>query len=313
MPETNRPKGRPFKEGLNYAGWSTAIFDNDGRIDKLLDAQGSDGFLIFFYLCQRAYGLNGYFYPWSYDDAATTARKIGGGVGSVTVQNTVNLCFRIGLFDKDLFDRHGILTGGDMQKVLRDVIVRRSSSRKIIKDYWILSSDESAGLNFCTLNPELQDHNANCCPDKSNYPPDKSHCLPQSKVNKTKGKESKGAAAPARENIDRPLSDRDRVLSGLSQYWQDLGGTSNLAVMDDLRFFLGQGIEPEAVREAMKESALNGAVRGWKYTQRILERYQREGIKTSAQAQAQGKERRSGGHIEHLEEDNPFRMFRDEI
>ena len=66
--------GRP-KQGIDYAGWSVDIFDGDKKIDKLLDAKGWKGFGIYFFLCQRAYKVNGYFYEWGYDDCATTARK----------------------------------------------------------------------------------------------------------------------------------------------------------------------------------------------------------------------------------------------
>ena len=61
--------GRPPKKGIDYAGWSVDIFDNDTKIDKLLEARGWEGFGIYFYLCQRAYGGEGYFYRWSYDDS----------------------------------------------------------------------------------------------------------------------------------------------------------------------------------------------------------------------------------------------------
>lgn len=51
--------GRPPKKGIDYAGWSVDIFDNDTKIDKLLDARGWEGFGVYFYLCQRAYGGEG--------------------------------------------------------------------------------------------------------------------------------------------------------------------------------------------------------------------------------------------------------------
>lgn len=79
--------GRP-KQGIDYAGWSVDIFDGDKKIDKLLDAKGWKGFGIYFFLCQRAYKVNGYFYEWGYDDCATTARKMGGGISSGTVKET---------------------------------------------------------------------------------------------------------------------------------------------------------------------------------------------------------------------------------
>ena len=101
--------GRP-KQGIDYAGWSVDIFDGDKKIDKLLDAKGWKGFGIYFFLCQRAYKVNGYFYEWGYDDCATTARKMGGGISSGTVKETVDYCLQVDLFDKRLFDEWGVLT-----------------------------------------------------------------------------------------------------------------------------------------------------------------------------------------------------------
>ena len=94
--------GRP-KQGIDYSGWSVDIFDGDKKIDKLLDAKGWKGFGIYFFLCQRAYKVNGYFYEWGYDDCATTARRMGGGISSGTVKKTCAL---------PIFLIKGYLTGG---------------------------------------------------------------------------------------------------------------------------------------------------------------------------------------------------------
>lgn len=150
---------RPPKQGIDYAGWSVDIFDGDTKIDKLLDAQGWIGFSIYFYLCQMAYKFDGYFYRWSYDDAPTTARRMGSGVGSKAVKNTVGLCLQIGLFDKPLFDRHGILTSrGIQRRYLAATQGRRV--RSIKAEYWLLEKNgESGGLDKCTENSSLQDGN----------------------------------------------------------------------------------------------------------------------------------------------------------
>lgn len=135
--------GRLIKKKIDYSNWSVDIFDNDAKIDKLIDAQGWCGFGVYFYLCQRAYGSEGYFYPWSYDDAATTARKMGGGVGSETVRQTVSLCLRIGLFDKRLFDERGILTSRGIQRRYYEIIRDRPSSKRTF-EHWLLTPDEMA-------------------------------------------------------------------------------------------------------------------------------------------------------------------------
>ena len=144
--------GRPPKKGIEFAGWAVDVFE-DPKIDKLMDSQGVAGFAVYFYLCQRAYGLNGYFLPWTCDDASTVARRIGGGVGSKTVQDTVGLCLRIGLFDNMLFERHGILTSRAIQRGFAVVLGKRRC-KDVIADYWLLDAGESAGAVLIPKNRE---------------------------------------------------------------------------------------------------------------------------------------------------------------
>lgn len=134
--------GKP-KKRIDYAGWSVDIFSNDVKIDKLLDAHGWTGFGIYFYLCQMAFGGEGYYYEWGYDLCASTARKMGGGVGAGTVKETVDYCLQIGLFDKGLFDGWGVLTSRGIQKSY--LVVLKSKNRKgteIYKEYWLLDTSK---------------------------------------------------------------------------------------------------------------------------------------------------------------------------
>lgn len=156
--------GKPRKR-IDYAGWSVDIFSNDTKIDKLLDAQGWVGFGIYFYLCQMAFASEGYFYEWCYDLCATTARKMGGGVGAGTIKETVDYCLQIGLFDKGLFDRWGVLTSRGIQKSY--LVVLKSKNRKgteIIREYWLLDNlkeKDYQGVVFIHKNKQFLGENDN--------------------------------------------------------------------------------------------------------------------------------------------------------
>ena len=182
--------GRPPKRGIDYAGWSVDIFDNDTKIDKLLDAHGWCGFGIYFYLCQRAYGGEGYFYRWGYDDCASTSRKMGGGIGSGTVRETVGYCLQIGLFDQELFDRWGILTSRGIQRRYWEVVKARDV-RTVISDYWLLQDEECKGLIKLPLNTHLSEGNADFQTGKANFPAGNNdfRSLKESKGKKSKEKE----------------------------------------------------------------------------------------------------------------------------
>lgn len=148
------------KRKLDYAGWSTDIFYNDTKIDKLLDAQGWIGFGIYFFLCQKAFGSDGYFYKWGFDDCASTARKMGGGVGSGTVKETVDYCLHIGLFNKRLFDEWGVLTSKGIQRSYWAVAKSRRD-KAVAKELWILEESECEGVIFVPLNTYMSETNSN--------------------------------------------------------------------------------------------------------------------------------------------------------
>ena len=182
--------GRPPKGAIDFSSWAVDIFDNDQKIDRLLDAQGAAGFLIYFYLCQRASGSTGYFYAWCYEDAATTVRKIGSGISAGTVKETVGYCLRIGLFDKGLFVRWNILTSIEIQKMFWQV-ARARTYRKVIPEYWLLENSECEGIEYDAPKSNYEPPKSNYAGAKSNYELGK-----ESKVKKRKVKSSEEKGKP---------------------------------------------------------------------------------------------------------------------
>lgn len=197
--------GKPRKR-IDYAGWSVDIFSNDPKMDKLLDAQGWIGFGIYFYLCQMAFGSEGYFYEWCYDLCATTARKMGGGVGAGTVKETVDYCLQIGLFDKGLFDRWGVLTSRGIQKSY--LVVLKSKNRRgteIIEEYWLLdkSNDKDyQGVFFVHKNNQILGENVNSLEINSHSLGENNNSLEQKKSKVKKSREDNISCAIPEESHD---------------------------------------------------------------------------------------------------------------
>lgn len=160
--------GRPPKESLDFSSWDVSILDNDEKIDELIDAQGIGAFTIYFYLCQKAYGSNGYYLEWSYSRCATTARRLGKGASAEYVKNVVDMCFQCCLFDKRLFELYGILTSRGMQTRYW-VVAKSRTTQRIIRDYWLLEENECSGLVFRTENSDFQPLKSNYDSPKSNY------------------------------------------------------------------------------------------------------------------------------------------------
>lgn len=201
--------GQP-KRGLDFAAWDVHLFDDDERFDVLIDAQGWDGFGVFFWICTKAYATNGYYYEWREGtSAATIAKRMSGGIKSDTVNQVVKLCLRIGLFDNGLFDRESILTNKMMQERYMYAIEKRSvRGRTINRLYWLLKTEETKAYIVIPEN----EHNLS----------ENEHNLSENDTKKSKVKESKvnrnnyyampsaNAADTAGENIflTLPLNDK---------------------------------------------------------------------------------------------------------
>ena len=189
--------GRP-KRGIAYAAWDVDIFENDTKIDELLDAQGWTGFAIYFYLCQRAYASEGYFYRWSYANAATTARRMGGGIGSEAVKQAVGVCLQIGLFDKRLFDLGGVLTSRGIQRRYAMAIQARRI-KTVNTELWLLDDVESNGFGIVRENGDLLPADGDLHRTNGDL---QSADASKSKVKESKVKESKGKKVVAQPPPD---------------------------------------------------------------------------------------------------------------
>ena len=237
--------GKP-KRSIDFAGWRTDIFENDSKIDELIEAQGWIGFSIYFYLCQKAYASDGYFYRWSYTNAATTARRMGGGIRSETIRQVVGLCLQIGLFDKRLFDREGILTSRGIQRRYI-VAIQKRSFKEVEGKLWLLSEEESEGLIVI--------------PENGHSLPENGHSLPERPTKESKGKESKvkesKGASPTLSDLEAEYGKDivDKYVSRVRNWY-----ASKSLVLSDLPGTVKKWLEQDGVEKnslAKYESLIN--------------------------------------------------------
>lgn len=201
--------GQP-KRGLDFAAWDVHLFDDDERFDVLIDAQGWDGFGVFFWICTKAYATNGYYYEWREEtSAATIAKRMSGGIKSDTVNQVVKLRLRIGLFDNGLFDRESILTNKMMQERYMYAIEKRSvRGRTINRLYWLLKTEETKAYIVIPENEHNLSENEHNLSENDT----KESKVKKSKVNRNNyyAMPSANAADTAGENIfiTLPLNDK---------------------------------------------------------------------------------------------------------
>lgn len=268
--------GKP-KQGIDFAGWDVDMFDSDEKIDLLLEAQGWNGFAVYFYICQKAYGTEGYFYRWSAASSAVIARRMGAGIRSETVMQTVNTCLRIGLFDDRLF-AEGVLTSRGIQKRYLIAIEKRRV-KTAIKDYWLLNEKESAGLVLVGLenNPRPANEHLQSANDD---------LLPANAIKERKVKEiDEEEDARAREAEDQEYLQSDWV-KFVGLYEKNIGMMpySPIALEKMQSDFNDLGLA--VMTEAIKATANSFAYNPHKLFQTICGKWVTQGIRTVDQARA---------------------------
>lgn len=135
--------GRKRKAGIAFSGWDVDVFD-DPKIERLIDAKGIVAFVVFFCVCQRIYASNGYFMPWSAEDAPGIKKMTGGEIDSRFVVEAVDLCLDLGLFDSGVYLEYGVLTSRAIQKNYAVVLPRRRR-KEVAAEYWIVPESDSGG------------------------------------------------------------------------------------------------------------------------------------------------------------------------
>ena len=280
------------KKGIDYSSWDVDVLLGDSDIDKLMEAKGCEGFTIYFYLCQMAYKFEGYYLKWSCDDAATTAKRVGGGVRSETVAETVNLCLRLGLFHKGLFDRHGILTSRRIQSNYAEATARRRGN-VVIADYWLLEKNfQTGGSNKSTHFQDSCDNNPDSCNNNPGFCDNNSPKVEESKVEQSKGKESKEVerTAPASAASSAPATLSPRTDTAYDYFRNNINPSAPQrdyeAIAGYIHHFNERGGDGDAIVIYACQIAQSRRAFAWAFIDNVLNGWKRAGLRTLAECEA---------------------------
>lgn len=108
------------KTGLNYYTIDTDRYQNR-RIKRLKKVLGCQGIAVYDYVLCEIYRVQGCFLEWDNDTAFDVAEYYG--LKETQVQNIVQYCGAVGLFDKTLLSR-GIITSASIQRRYLDMCIR---------------------------------------------------------------------------------------------------------------------------------------------------------------------------------------------
>lgn len=237
---------RPVKEGLEYFPLDCDI-DQDDKVALIEAKHGIKGFGVVIKLLMKIY-KNGYFYEWTEKEQLLFSKRVNVDINEVNV--IINDLIKWNFFNEELFRSKKILTSNGIQKRYLAAVGRRQKV-KILKEYLLLD-DETINvyknLVIVDINPSSEGVNVDIGT--------------QSKVKKSKGKESK------ENNNNKSLL-----------LFEELGfGSISPIIVEDIELLEKEYTEMWVI-EAFKEASEQG-IRNIKYVKGILKNWKARGFKS---------------------------------
>lgn len=206
---------RPIKEGIDYFSVDCQFSDEE----KLIIAEfGLKGAGVLYGLKAKIFGGKGFYTKWDDDVALLFARDYSAGVD--VVKEVVSACIRRGIFDRDMFDRYGILTSEDIQGRYADATERRIS-QKIDGRYLLIPIPSN--WEDVNINPINVDNNAEN-DDKSTQSKLNETTLDNTKLNNSITTTTTAGASARKDNKGEPP-----IGSEIFVYFRDELGIDNVA------------------------------------------------------------------------------------
>lgn len=243
---------RPAKKGLEYFPMDTDFF-SDKKIRLLRGEFGAAGLLILLATYCRIYDKMGYWASFDDDDAILTADELGCGITAQLVGDVIQCAVKRGLFDRRIYEEHGVLTSHGIQCRFVAASAKRGKI-SVIDEYWLLDESNTQDIP-ASAKGKIEVRSL----DASNAEPTK-----PCKV------------LPIERQQQPPLN---------SYIEQNLFSMSP-GNWEDLRDLMDAGITDELVRYAIDKAVGNGK-RAWSYTRSILNNWLVKGFKTVDEAKAE--------------------------
>lgn len=205
---------RPKKQGLDYFT-NDVNFYQDIKIRKLIRHKGVQAVSVYHILLCQIYA-SGYYLPWDEDLPFIVSET--SGLEEDTIQDIINYCITIGLFDKTVFDTHQVLTSHGIQE--RYISFCAVAKRKLPDNtpYLLVdlnpnqvNSDKkvvTSGKNL--FKSEEIDNNSEETPNNSGK-------STQSKEKESEGKDNRGSNEPSSSPV--ATTDKDINFLAFQEYF----------------------------------------------------------------------------------------------
>lgn len=187
---------RPKKQGMEYFTIDVNFYQ-DIKIRKLIRYKGVQAVSVYHILLCQIYA-SGYYLLWD-EDIPFTVSEIA-HLEEVYVQEVIDYCFNIGLFDKALYEQNNVLTSRGIQKRFFDFCAVAKRRLPAYLPYRMLDDKEISVISEeSEIIPEKTQVISEITDDNSEETPINSGISTQSKVKESKVKHSSSADIRARE------------------------------------------------------------------------------------------------------------------
>ena len=149
---------RTNKTGIDYFPFDVDFFQ-DEKIQFVSARFGLKGEVITIRLMCKIY-RNGYYTEWNDDTALLFAKSVGDGCQDSFVKDVVHELLKRGFFDRNIFERFGILTSRGIQSRYFEA-TRRYKQIEVINDYLLINVSEMINVNIIKINADINSINAN--------------------------------------------------------------------------------------------------------------------------------------------------------
>lgn len=246
---------RPKKQGLDYFPLDVVL---DDKFDLIEAEFGIKGFGVLIKLYQKIYAENGYYCEWNSEVALVFTRKNCPDVGASAVSEIVKSAIKRDIFDKDMFDKYGVLTSRGIQTRFIEATSRRSGAA-IDEKYSLIINADNNRIN-------VYNNSINVCNN------------PQSKVKESKVNNNNNGGG----NINILKTKTTATANAYSVYCQNINALPTKTEIDELNYWLDDvGVEESMLCRIIEDSAMANK-RNMAYIKAILNSKVNDGIKTLA-------------------------------
>jgi hypothetical protein len=142
---------RPIKKGLDYFPQDIDIH-SDRKIRRLLLRYSSLGYLIYEYIKCQCYKENGYWLLYDCEYCTDIIYNLNLKVDCDAVNEIVMFCIEISLFDKEIYEKHNVLTSIGIQKRYFEAKRRKTQ----LKDFCLIRDFINELLIIATKTPVIE-------------------------------------------------------------------------------------------------------------------------------------------------------------